>query len=254
MSTCYDVTMPRRVKDYRGLTEESRVRLLHAVQRQPAQSLKELADEAELHINTARDHLRVLEAEGFVHSAPVDTGKRGRPPMGFWPVQRSEHSPVAQERADEASARGALLRRVDPELDETASLGDEAQQQLDVLYEHLDDAGMAPIIDADDLTVEVQPCIYEKLLEEERPVVCQVHATLVRQQLQQVDGPLKLRRLHPFTTAHSCLLVLTDDEQAEATLASATPGIDSDRTDAELAEFALAAQQRVAAEKSSCQH
>src|SRR5690625_5511697 len=90
--------MPRRTTDYRGLTEQSRVRLLHAVQRAPARCLKDLAAEADVHINTARDHLRILESEGFVFSAPVDTGKRGRPPMGYWPVQRSEHSPAAQDR------------------------------------------------------------------------------------------------------------------------------------------------------------
>lgn len=239
--------MPRRVEDYRGLTEESRVRLLHAVQRQPARSLKALAHEADLHINTARDHLRVLEAEGFVHSAPVDTGKRGRPPMGFWPVQDSEHSPAAQERIEEAGARGAMLRRIDSDFDHRQSLGDDALHQLDVLYEHLDDAGMEPVVDAAELTVGVKPCIYQDLLESDRPVVCSVHAKLVRQQLDQVDGPLKLRKLHPFTTAHSCLLVLgTDDDRAVVPAPeTAVPGIEGDRPDAELQQFALDAQQRV---------
>lgn len=245
MSACYDAGMPRRVGDYRGLTEESRIRLLHAVQRQPARPLKELADEADLHINTARDHLRVLEAEGFVHSAPVDTGRRGRPPMGFWPVQRSENSPAAQQRADEAAARGAMLRRIDPELDHSASLDQDAQHQLDVLYEHLEDAGMEPVINAEELTVGVKPCIYQDLLESERTVVCAVHAKLVRQQLDQVDGPLKLRKLHPFTTGHSCLLVLGADDRTEATPETNAPGIDGDRTDAELQQFALEAQRRV---------
>lgn len=238
--------MARTVKDYRGLTEESRVKLLHAVQRKPARSLKDLAEEAGLHINTARDHLHVLEAEGFVHSAPVDTGKRGRPPMGFWPVQRSDHSPAAQERADEAAARGAMLRQIAPDLHEGGvSLDEGALHQLDVLYEHLDDAGMEPGINADELTVEIKPCIYQDLLAAERPVVCSVHAKLVRQQLAQVDGPLKLQKLHPFTTAHSCLLVLgTDDETTGNSPKAPVPGIDGDRTDAELLEFALRARQR----------
>ncbi|GAA2027416.1 hypothetical protein GCM10009720_03950 [Yaniella flava] len=249
--------MPRRVKDYRGLTEESRVRLLHAVQRKPGQALKDLAVEADVHINTARDHLRVLEAEGFLVSTPVDTGRRGRPPMGYWPVERSEHSPAAQERAEDAGARGEMLRRIAPDLDGGDALGDDALHQLDVLYEHLDDAGMEPVMDADQLSLEVKPCIYQDLLESERPVVCAVHAKLVRQQLDQVDGPLKLRKLHPFTTAHSCLVVLGSDEQDhdEAPETTATPGIDGDRSDAELAQFALAAQRRVAGDDggSYCQ-
>ncbi len=179
-------------------------------------------------------------------SAPVDTGRRGRPPMGYWPVERSEHSPAAQERAEEASARGELLRRLAPDRDHGQALEVAAAHQLDVLYEHLEDAGMDPVVNSDDLTVGVRPCIYQGLLESERPVVCSVHAKLVRQQLEQVDGPLKLRRLHPFTTAHSCLLVLDSDEQEPLVSEenAAVPGIAADRSDVELGEFALEAQRR----------
>lgn len=242
--------MPRRIKDYRGLTEESRLRLLHAVQRHPGKTLKNLALEAGVHINTARDHLRVLEAEGFLVSAPVDTGRRGRPPMGYWPVEHSEHSPAAQQRAEEAGARGQMLRRIAPELDHGQALEHDAARQLDLLWGHLDDAGLEPVINSADLTVSVRPCIYQELLESERPVVCSVHAKLVRQQLEQVDGPLRLRRLHPFTTAHSCLLVMsTEDEGAvDSEDEAAMPGIGADRSDAELGQFALEAQQRAAAQ------
>lgn len=241
--------MPRRVTDYRGLTEGSRLKLLHAIQRHPGQTLKALAATAEIHVNTARDHLRVLEDEGFITATPVDTGRRGRPPMQYHPVDDVDHSPTARERAAEASARGQLLRRISPELDHGEELPDDALHQLDVLYEHLDDVGMAPVIDHERLTVDVTPCIYQELLAQDRPAVCSVHAKLVRQHLEQIDGPLKLRRLHPFTTAHSCLLVLErEDEQAGTKQdKTAAPGIDAHRTDAELAEFALAAQQRAAA-------
>lgn len=243
--------MPRRVTDYRGLTEGSRLKLLHAIQRQPGQTLKALAEAAEIHVNTARDHLRVLEDEGFITATPIDTGRRGRPPMEYHPLEDADHNPTARERAEEARARGKLLRRLSPELDTGQDLPDDAQHQLDVLYEHLDDVGMEPVIDNDQLTVDVKPCIYQDLLEADRPVVCSVHAKLVRQQLEQVDGPLQLRRLHPFTTAHSCLLVLgLQDDQTpdEHDVKAVTPGIDGHRTDAELAAFALAAQQRVTAE------
>ena len=240
--------MPRRTTDYRGLTEQSRVRLLHAVQRAPARCLKDLAAEAAVHINTARDHLGVLEAEGFVFSAPVETGKRGRPPMGYWPVQRSEHSPTAQERIEEAGARGDMLRRIAPEVGYDPDLAQPAQHQLDVLYEHLDDAGMEPVIDSENLTVQVKPCVYQNLLDADCSEVCSVHAKLVRQQLEHVDGPLELRRLHPFTTQHSCLLVLADTEDAlsqDQDSGAEAPGISADQSDANLESFARAALQQV---------
>jgi|SRR5690625_1322589 len=243
--------MPRRVTDYRGLTESSRLKLLHAVQRQPGQDLKSLAAAADIHVNTARDHLRVLEDEGLLHRVPVDTGRRGRPPMQYFPVEDPDQSQPARERAAEANARGELLRRISPELDHGQNLGDDALHQLDVLYEHLDDAGMDPVINPDELTVGVRPCVYQELLEADRPAVCSVHAKLVRQQLDQVDGPLKLRRLHPFTTAHSCLLVLGADDAEPAEPQQL--GVDANRTDAELAAFALAAQQRVTGDDSECE-
>ncbi len=242
--------MPRRTTDYRGLTEGSRLKLLHAIQRQPGQTLKALAAAADIHVNTARDHLRVLDSEGFITATPVDTGRRGRPPMEYHPVDDVAHSPTARERAQEAGARGELLRRISPELAHDHDLPEEAVHQLDVLYEHLDDVGMQPVINTAELTVDVQPCIYQSLLAEDRPAVCSVHAKLVRQQLEQIDGPLKLRRLNPFTTAHSCLLVL-ELEGEEAATATAQLGIDADRTDAELADFALAAQQRVASQTTA---
>lgn len=244
--------MPRRVTDYRGLTESSRLKLLHAVQRRPGQDLKSLAAAADIHVNTARDHLRVLEDEGLLHRVPVETNRRGRPPMQYFPVDDSDQSQPAQQRAAEANARGELLRRISPDIDLGQDLSDDVVHQLDVLYEHLDDAGMDPVIDPDELTVGVRPCVYQELLEEDRPAVCSVHAKLVRQQLEQVDGPLKLQRLHPFTTAHSCLLVLGTDDDAESA-ETEQPGVDANRTDAELAEFALAAQQRVTADDSECQ-
>lgn len=67
-------------------------------------------------------------------------------------------------------------------------------------------------------------------------MVCSVHAKLVRQQLEQVDGPLKLRRLDPFTTEHSYLLVLGADgqEPSVSDMDAAVSGIAADRSDEEL--------------------
>lgn len=231
--------MPRRVDDYRGLTQKSRLLLLHAVQRVPGRRLQELADEAGLHANTARDHLRVLEDEGLVTSAPIETGKRGRPPNGYSPVRQLERSPAAMRRAAAARARGDLLRRLEPELDHGRSLGPEAVHQLDVLYEHLDDAGLEPEIDEQELTIGLLPCLYEDMIDAQRPLVCSVHAKLVRHQLEQITGPLELRRLHPFVSPNRCVLVLALGSQAPRS--SRTGGIDGDRSDAELEQCAVRA-------------
>ncbi|WP_255727366.1 helix-turn-helix domain-containing protein [Nesterenkonia sp. DZ6] len=232
--------MPRRVDDYRGLTQKSRLRLLHAVQRVPGRRLQELAEEACVPVSTARDHLRVLEDEGLIASAPVDTGRRGRPPHGYSPVQRIEHSQAAERRAAAARARGDLLRDLAPELDHSDSLGTKAVHQLDALYEHLEDAGMEPELDEQELTVGLLPCLYEEMIDEERPLVCSVHAKLVRDQLAQVSGPLELRRLHPFLSPKRCVIVLA--LKGEAARSTQPGGLDGDCDDAALEQGAVRAK------------
>ncbi|WP_192497125.1 helix-turn-helix domain-containing protein [Gulosibacter chungangensis] len=223
--------------DYRGLTEMSRLRLLHAVQRRPGRLLKDLAADAGIHINTARDHMRVLEDEGLVSSAPIETGRRGRPPVVYSPVRDVDDSAEASRRVQDATARGDLLRRVQPDL--RGTLDPVGLHQLDTLYEHLDDVGLEPEVNHRTLTVGLKPCRYEPLIHEERPVVCAVHAKLVRDQLQHVEGPLELRRLHPYVGPERCEIVL--GIAGEASRASRPGGVSSEAADAELAEQADAA-------------
>lgn len=237
-------SMPRRVNDYRGLTQKSRLRLLHAVQRVPGRRLQELAEEAGVPISTARDHMRVLEDEGLIASAPVDTGRRGRPPNGYSPVRQIEHSPAAERRVVGSRTRGDVLRRLDPALDHTESLGFEAVHQLDALYEHLDDAGMEPELDERTLTVGLLPCLYEEMIDQERPLVCSVHAKLVRDQLAQVSGPLELRRLHPFLGPQRCVIVLA--LKGEAARSALPGGLDGDCEDAQLEQGAVLAMRALA--------
>lgn len=200
--------MPRRAHDFRGLTHVSRLRVLHAVQRRPGSRLAEVADAAGIHVNTARDHLVVLEDEGLVASRAVETLRRGRPPLAWFPVRTAEQNPRAAERADGARERGDLLRTVAAGEPHGASLGQRAAHQLDVLYEHLDDAGMEPTVDVDGLTIGVAPCRYRQAMAEERPLVCSVHADLVQSMLQLVPGPLEMRGLRPFVTPTSCIVEL----------------------------------------------
>lgn len=200
--------MPRRAHDYRGLTQLSRLRLLRAIQRTPGLLLSELAEIAELHTNTAREHLRVLEDEGLVRSETQPTGGRGRPPIVYLPVREADSSPAASRRVAAATASGDALRRMSPDLDSSADLGTAATHQLDALYEHLEDAGLQPDLDERELTMTLAPCPYHRAVEEDRPLVCSVHARLVQDVLTQVPGPIELRRVDPFVTQHSCVIAL----------------------------------------------
>ena len=200
--------MPRRVDDFRGLTHLSRLRLLSAVQRLPGRRIDELADEADLHRNTAREHLAVMEREGLVRSVPVATGSRGRPPVEYHPVDDASESEPARERAKAARIRGDALRRAMPDLDATADLGSDATHQIDTLYEHLDDAGFEPELDEQALTIGLTPCRYLSVMSEDQQAVCAAHIRLVRSQLEQVSGPVELRQVSPFVTPTHCVIAL----------------------------------------------
>jgi predicted ArsR family transcriptional regulator len=183
------------------------MRLLRAIQQTPGRRVADLADECGMPPNTVRDHLRVLEREGLIRAETLPAESRGRPPVGFYPVGEPASSEVATERIVSAHHRGELLRAT-----AGAPAGDvdgAALTQLDVLYEHLDDAGLEPVVDEAALTFEMAPCRYHDMIAEDQALVCSVHARLVSDILRQVDGPLALERLEPFVTAHTCRMLLT---------------------------------------------
>lgn len=204
--------MPRRVNDFRGLAEVSRVKLLGAVQKRPGSRLKELADEVGLHVNTARDHLRILIEEGFVCLEPAATGTRGRPPMVYRPVDDPESNGAARDRIDRAREHRRLLGRLaNVDAGQPAALeelGEDAGAQFDVLYEHLDDSGMEPVADEEEMRISLAPCPHYRMVGDEREIACAIHANLVRSLLGQVPGPLELDRLLPFTSADTCQIML----------------------------------------------
>ena len=199
--------MPRRTTDFRGLTQPRRLQLLRAVQRVPGRRAGELASETGIPLNTVRDHLQVLENEGLIRGEVLQVGTRGRPPVAFHPVRDADTSAVADARIDDAIERGRMLRAVVPA--EPTQLPPAATRQIDVLYEHLDDAGLEPVVDEQTLTFELSPCRFHDMIEEDRALVCGVHARLVKDVLRQTEGPLALRKLQPVVDAHSCRMLLT---------------------------------------------
>lgn len=189
------------------------MRLLRALQQDPGRTVGELAERCAIPPNTVRDHLDVLEREGLVRRETLPAHGRGRPSVAFHPVRELEAGTAASARADAARHRGELLRATTGEDD--AALDAAALAQIDVLYEHLDDAGLDPVLDEDALSFDLAPCRYHDLIEADQSMVCAVHARLVKDVLHQVDGPLALKRLDPFVTEHRCQLLLAQRRGAD---------------------------------------
>lgn len=203
--------MPRRRTDYRGLLERNRVRLLGHIQGNPGCTLQELSEATDIPINTARDHLWTLQEEGFIVANRVSTGKRGRPPLAYFPAREAESSPAAKERLQRIDARREQLRNV---LGARNGAGSALERQLDVLYEHFEDVGLSPTVLRTALAIEVSPGEHLDLYEESADLVSGVHRALIEDTLGHTDGPLVLGEIKPFVNDDECLVILYLKETA----------------------------------------
>lgn len=206
--------MARRTTAYRGLAQASRLRVLDAVMTHPGAPLSTLVEETGLHENTLRDHLRILESEGFVRSERDHRGTRGRPRAVYRATTPDDVDAVAEERIAAAATRGELLRRLVPEA--RTALPAAAAHQVDALYEHLDELGLDPEVDERALQVELAPCAFQSLVDDTRDIICDVHATLIRDVLVRAGGPVALGDIEPYRTPQTCRvhLVLRGSEGA----------------------------------------
>lgn len=174
--------------------------------RRPGLGLHELGELTGLHGNTLRDHLNVLTGEGVVRNETERRASRGRPRLLYFAVDSATENVIVQQRIDDAKQRGDLLRRVMP--GEAADLDEDAVHQLDALYEHLDAVGLSPELDEAELSVQMTPCPFHKLIAAHPETICNVHESLVRDVLVRAGGPVEVDLLLPLVTPHACILRL----------------------------------------------
>ncbi|WP_225754651.1 metalloregulator ArsR/SmtB family transcription factor [Actinotalea sp. Marseille-Q4924] len=229
----------------RALASPSRLAILHALQRSGAPlGVDDLAAAAQVHVNTAREHLERLRVAGFVDRTVERRGTRGRPRILWLAVDRPaaatlderfrEHllaavlqgyggevgaSTAAAERAGEAWAREHAERRrapvppaahdvqaspPGPDAEDAA-----ARRQLALLETHLEDLGLAPDLDADGRRVHLRDCPFLPLAQERTEMVCSVHLGVARGVLACEEGPVRAERLEPFVGPGHCVLHLS---------------------------------------------
>lgn len=172
------------------ISSYSRVQILHLVQTRSDRSIGELCEATGLHQNTVREHLQRLIDGGYVIGQTEHRTTRGRPRTLYSAATGApgSSSPVARDKAKAAAARGDIMRRVVPGA--ASDLGRGADNQLDALIEHLEESGFAPVIDDETLTIELTPCPHAAARPVDRPVLCQVHLSLMQGVLAEAGGPL----------------------------------------------------------------
>ncbi|WP_193596944.1 ArsR family transcriptional regulator [Microbacterium sp. YJN-G] len=193
---------------YGPISSYSRVRILYMVQTRPERTIAELCEDTGLHANTVREHLQRLIEGGYVIQTTERRTTRGRPRTLYSAAtgDPGASSPVARDKVAEAARRGDMMRRI---LDEPGSgLGQEATYQLDALIEHLEESGFEPVVDEDQLTVELTPCPHAAASPEHRPLLCQVHLGLMQAVLTEAGGPLDAECVREPSRPEECTVQL----------------------------------------------
>jgi len=193
---------------YGPISSYSRVRILHLVQSRPERTIGELCDATGLHANTVREHLQRLIEGGYVIQSTEHRTTRGRPRTLYSAATGAPEasSAVAREKVAEARRRGDMMRRVF--VDEKSTLGQDATYQLDALIDHLEESGFEPVIDEDQLTVDLTPCPHAASAPEHRPMLCQVHLGLMQGVLTQAGGPIEADCVRAAANPHECTVQL----------------------------------------------
>lgn len=213
---------------HRALSSPARSRLLaHLRSAEAPVGIAELAQGLDLHVNTVRSHLGVLEEAGLVASAPESRDRPGRPRLTYRATPQGEEigagtddgyrflavvlasylsatSPDPSAQAEEAGQawgryvvdRPAPFQQTDPE---------DGLARVTALLEEL---GFAPELDTADPTapkVRLHRCPFLDVAKEHQDVVCAVHLGLIRGALDELGAQVEARALHPFVAPGLCV-------------------------------------------------
>jgi predicted ArsR family transcriptional regulator len=204
----------------RALADDHRVRIVDELRAAPdGLDARELGRLLDLHENTIRWHLGILESAGVVDAAPASSGKPGRPRMLYRlrpgapvAVGGDEHRllatiltgslaelPDGEERAAAAGRAWGrfLVRRPSPleQVDDDAALAEVARL--------LDEEGFAA--SARGTEIHMRRCPFHDLAETNPEIVCGVHLGLMAGALEELGSDLEVEGLDVFVRPDLCI-------------------------------------------------
>lgn len=186
----------------------------------------EVAERLGVHTNTARFHLEALADEGRAERTEEQRSGPGRPRTVYTAHRGMDRGGVrsyhllarillghlagAGKDADasaEAAGRAWGGYLVDRPAPSHAVTGRQAAERLAALLDRL---GFEPESGAtghhgEPRTIRLRHCPFLELAEEYGSVVCSVHLGLMRGALAEIDAPLAVTALEPFTGPDTCL-------------------------------------------------
>lgn len=224
------MSRPRRVASadaatlHRALSSPTRQRLLAGLRSEDRpQGVDALAQRLDLHRNTVRAHLAVLEDAGLVRSEREERDRPGRPRL-VYRAGAATHEPaaagyrflaqmlaghVAVSSADPAREALALGRTWGRHLVEAPApsqpLGpSEAVHEVVALLREI---GFDPRVDASAAgsRVLLRHCPFLEVAEEYQEVVCSIHLGLMRGALGELTDEVEVEDLLPFAEPGLCV-------------------------------------------------
>jgi predicted ArsR family transcriptional regulator len=197
--------------------------------------VRDIADQAGLHPNTARFHLDALVDAGLAARAPKERTTPGRPSMAYRavaggePIGRRRYRLLAEmltsliagmlpkpgEAAGEAGREwGRYLTEPPPPYQRL-----DAGEAVEKLTATMAEIGFAPeaVIDGTQYQLRLRQCPFREVAENHQDVVCQLHLGLMQGALAQMRAPVTADRLQPFAEPSLCIAYLaTRQNQASA--------------------------------------
>ena len=197
--------------------------------------VRDIADQAGLHPNTARFHLDALVDAGLAARAPKERTTPGRPSMAYRavaggePVGRRRYRLLAEmltsliagmlpkpgEAAGEAGREwGRYLTEQPPPYQRL-----DAGEAVERLTATMAEIGFAPeaVTDGTQYQLRLRQCPFREVAENHQDVVCQLHLGLMQGALAQMRAPVTADRLQPFAEPSLCIAYLaTRQNQASA--------------------------------------
>ena len=197
--------------------------------------VRDIADQAGLHPNTARFHLDALVDAGLATRAPKERTTPGRPSMAYRavgggePMGRRRYRLLAEmltsliagmlpkpgEAAEEAGREwGRYLTEPPPPYQRL-----DAGEAVERLTANVTEIGFAPeaVTDGTQDQLRLRQCPFREVAENHQDVVCQLHLGLMQGALAQMRAPVTADRLQPFAEPSLCIAYLaTWQNQASA--------------------------------------
>jgi predicted ArsR family transcriptional regulator len=197
--------------------------------------VRDIADQAGLHPNTARFHLDALVDAGLAARAPKERTTPGRPSMAYRAVAGGETMgrrryrllaemltsliagmlPKPGEAAEEAGREwGRYLTEPPPPYQRL-----DAGEAIERLTATMAEIGFAPeaVTDGTQYQLRLRQCPFREVAENHQDVVCQLHLGLMQGALAQMRAPVTADRLQPFAEPSLCIAYLaTRQDQASA--------------------------------------